>query len=334
MAEDDSDIHHAHDKLFKAGFSDPSTAAAFLQSQLSPAIVSRIDWLRLQLQPGSFIDSQFRASESDLLFSAPLAGRPSLLYLLFEHQTTHDSLLPLRLLRYMVRIWENHLKAHDSDPSPKLPVILPIVLAQNAEVWNIDPHFAKLLDIPPDLACDLQPHIPDFLFHFIQLAEIPFEDIRGTPAGILILRTMKAERLSQLLADPVWDESLIVQLPRETFELLLRYILAADIDKTAFVNKVQAIQHSPTRHRAMTLAQQFRQEGRQEGHQEGRLEGRQEGEVSLTLRLLRRKFPRIAAEAESLVRQLDEERLLAFGEALLFFEASEDCLDWLKSTEG
>ncbi|MCB1225184.1 MAG: DUF4351 domain-containing protein, partial [Verrucomicrobiales bacterium] len=75
--------------------------------------------------------------------------------------------------------------------------------------------------------------------------------------------------------------------------------------------------------------QEGRQEGRREGHQEGWLEGRQDGEQALTLRQLRRKFPQIVAEAEPLVQQLNEERLLAFGEALLFFETSEDCLAWL-----
>ena len=98
------------------------------------------------MEPGSFVDSHYRHTESDLLFSAKLAGSDSLLYLLFEHQTTPDPALALRLLRYMVRIWEAWLKQH---PAPaRLPVILPIVLAQNAEVWELSPRFASLLDLP------------------------------------------------------------------------------------------------------------------------------------------------------------------------------------------
>jgi hypothetical protein len=34
----------------------------------------------------------------------------------------------------------------------------------------------------------------------IQLAELPFEKMIGTPAGILVLRTLKAEQLERLLA--------------------------------------------------------------------------------------------------------------------------------------
>ena len=55
----------------------------------------------------------------------------------------------------MVRIWENHLK---SAPTAKsLPVILPIVLTQNAEVWTIPTRFSHLPDLPPGHAAELQP---------------------------------------------------------------------------------------------------------------------------------------------------------------------------------
>ena len=63
-------MHQPHDKLFKAGFSDPETTARFLRSQLPPALTAAIDWSSLRLEPGCFIDSQFRQSESDLLFHA------------------------------------------------------------------------------------------------------------------------------------------------------------------------------------------------------------------------------------------------------------------------
>ena len=114
--------------------------------------------------------------------------------------------------------------------------------------------------------------MPDFSFRLIQLAALPFEAIRGTPAGIMTLRVMKAERVAQLLADPVWDEALLIQLPRATLELLLRYLLRADIDKDAFNRKVNAITQSGLKTTAMSLAEQLRQEGRQEGIQEDILE--------------------------------------------------------------
>ena len=64
-------LHQPHDKLFKAGFSDPINAAGFLRGEIPSALSARIDWDQLQLRPGSFVDSHYRHSESDLLFAAP-----------------------------------------------------------------------------------------------------------------------------------------------------------------------------------------------------------------------------------------------------------------------
>lgn len=91
-----------------------------------------------------------------------------------------------------------------------------------------------------------------------------FDAIPGTASGVFVLRTMKAERLGQLLGDAVWDENLILRVPRELFLIVLRYILSGEIDKEVFKNKLSEISDPEIRADAMTLAQQFRQEGRQE----------------------------------------------------------------------
>ena len=265
----DEPLHQPHDKLFKGAFGDPATAAGFLRWEIPDALSSAIGWEQLRLEPGSFVDSHYRQSESDLLFSAPFGDSDCLVYLLFEHQLAPDPWIGLRLLRYQVRIWEAWRKAHPD--SNHLPVILPVVLAQNAEVWKISPRFASLLDIPAPHAANLTGFVPDFTFRLIQLAALDFEAIRGTPAGILTLRVMKAERLSKLLDDVVWDEALFLRVPREMIELLIRYILDADIDKADFDRKVASVSNLDLRSNAMTLAQQFRLEGRQEGRQEGRV---------------------------------------------------------------
>ncbi len=275
MPEDDP-LHQPNDKLFKQAFGDPQTAAGFLSAYLPAPLAEVVDWPALKLEAGSFIDSQFRLHESDLLFSAPLAGHQALIYCLFEHQTREDPVVALRLLRYMVRIWEKQLA---DVPGASLPVILPVVLAQNNYAWKLSPSFATLFNIPASLSKDVRPFIPDFIFRLVQLAEIPFEAIRGTPAGIMVLRVMKAERSDALLDKAVWDESMMGRIPPEIFELLLRFMMNADIDIDAVESNILAIQTPQLKQTAMTLAQKLRQEGRQEGLQTGRQEGRQEGRL-------------------------------------------------------
>jgi predicted transposase/invertase (TIGR01784 family) len=315
-AMSDEPIHHPHDKLFKGAFGQPANAAGFLRWQLPAALASHIDWDHLKLQPGSFVDSHYRHSESDLLFSAPLEeSSECLIYLLFEHQLSQDPCIALRLLRYMVRIWEEHRRKNPQ--ASQLPVILPVVLAQNAQAWEIATQFSSLLDIPPPLSEECASFVPDFTFRLIQLADLGFQAIRGTPAGILTLRVMKAERIARLLDEAVWDESLLLQVPQETLELLIRYILNADIDKAAFDRKVQSVSHPDVRTTAMSLAQQLRQEGRQEG----RLEGRQE----LIIENLRLRFgfaPQGLVDAIAAIH--DEAQLLRLHRASIQAASLED----------
>jgi predicted transposase YdaD len=278
IAMDQEPIHQPHDKLFKTAFRHPPTSAAFLKTQLPPPIVQAIDWSQLSLLPGSFIDSHLRHSESDLLFNAPFlnSSYETNLYLLFEHQSTEDPALGLRLLRYMIRIWEKHRL--DSQKSP-LPVILPIVICQNDRPWPLKPTLDTLFKVPEELMPSLRAHIPNFDFLWLQLAEIPFDRILGTPMGILVLRTLKAARSGELLSDWVWDENQLKLLPQSMLECLWTYLVHADLDPDHLNRKISMLREPELRTVAMTYAEKLHQEGRMEGRMEGRIEGRTEGHI-------------------------------------------------------
>jgi predicted transposase/invertase (TIGR01784 family) len=274
MSRSENPLHQPHDKLVKSTFSDPDNARAFLEGHLPRKLARRIDWTSLTLVSGSFIDPEFAASSSDLLFTAKIDGHPAFLYILFEHQNQEDSFIGLRLLTYMVRIWNDYLRTNPG--ATKLPPILPLLLAQDNKPWKSSARFADLIDIPEG-AGDIKKHIPDFEFQLVELFRMPFEKILGTPMGILTLRALKAEKLQALLDDTVWDESLLIQLPSASFEMLMRYILDRDLDKPTFRRRLETLRNPQISKNAMSLAEQFRQEGRQEGHREGVLKGRQEG---------------------------------------------------------
>jgi predicted transposase YdaD len=316
-------IHQPHDKLFKQGFCDPVNAAGFLRHQFPPEITEQIDWEHLTLQSGTFIDSHYRSSEGDLLFGTRLGERECFVYLLFEHQIAEDPMIALRLLRYMVRIWEAF---HKGSPSAPLPIILPVVLAQNKKAWKVSPKFSTLLDLPTGLHEYIRPFLPDFRFQLVQLSEMPYEAIRGTPAGIFLLRVMKAERSGQLLGDAVWDESLMSQIPEMIFEMVIHYLLNAEIDSERFESRLRKVSQSNLKKSAMTLAQQLTQkglekgrlEGTQKGLEKGRLEGtqkglergRQEGLQEAILETLSIRFGSTPTGLVEAIRNVEDEKLL------------------------
>ena len=267
----DDPLHQPHDKLFRATFSDPRNAAAFLRHHLGGPLPALVDWDSLSLLPGSFIDSRMAGSEADLLFSAKVGGSDALFYILWEHQHIEAPLMGLRLLSYMVRIWQK--QAREGGPSTKLAPILPLVLAQDKNSWKTSTRFHELFSFPQGGWEAVRECTPDFTFRLLELVDLPYRDIRGTPEGILTLRSLKAEPVGELLHTLVWDRSVIAGVSREAVERFFRYLLNANVDRRGFDEKVSLLQSENLTELAMTLADSIREEGLQKGRQEGRLEG-------------------------------------------------------------
>ena len=262
----DESLHQPHDKLFRATFSNPENAAGFLRHHLDATLTALVDWNSLALLPGSFIDSRMKGSEADLLFSAKIGGSDALLYLLWEHQRTDAPLMGLRLLSYMVRIWKRQVS--ESGPFARLAPILPLVLALDKDHWKTSTHFHDLFNFPQGDWHAVEGCTPDFAFRLLQLVDLPYEDIHGTPEGILTLRSLKAEPLGELFHDLVWDRAVITGVSREAVERFFHYVLNANVDTEVFREKVIQQESKKLTELAMTLADRFRQEGRQEGRQQ------------------------------------------------------------------
>ena len=139
-----ADVHHPHDRLFRLVFSDASEAAGLLQGALPDTLSNSFDWTSLTLQDGTFIDTDLRQSQSDLLYRIRYVatGEPVSMYVLLEHQSSPDPWLRLRLLRYCCRIWEAERRGEPERLA--LRPIVPVVFYQGERTWNYSTEFADL----------------------------------------------------------------------------------------------------------------------------------------------------------------------------------------------
>lgn len=117
-------IHNPHDYYFRTAMSDIRVAKEFFEYHLPNNILKAADLNSLQLQKSSFIDEHLKASMADVLYSVKLNRRPGYFYIIVEHQRNPDKLMPYRLLRYILRIIDHHLKKKDYLP---LPIVVPLV---------------------------------------------------------------------------------------------------------------------------------------------------------------------------------------------------------------
>jgi Putative transposase, YhgA-like len=152
----------SHDSLVKHAFSDVENARGVLAAALPAAIVARIDLASLSLQPGSFVDENLQDRYSDILYSARISGREALIYLLWEHKSEPEPSTPLQMLRYMLRIWDQHeasLPKKRRGEVRKLPVIVPMVLHHGRDGWTAATSFEEMLDADEDLLAALGEHV-------------------------------------------------------------------------------------------------------------------------------------------------------------------------------
>ena len=261
---------HPNDAFFKSVFSEPEQATAFFKKHLPPAIVAKIDWSSLAVLPSSFIKSSLQQVHSDLLFSVRIEDRESLLYLLFEHQSTVDPTMPLRLLAYITEILTSRFKTHGL---PLIPVI-PFILHQGPEQWNVSTKFEDLFELPDDLAVSLQPFLPKFDYALLDLSIYDPAQEEDHPQLRIILNLMKLAREQELLRFFEWlAETLSTSMPDTLLSRLLLYALHADSKLDAHEIYRSLNDNPELKQRAMSVAEKLKAAGRMEGISQGISQG-------------------------------------------------------------
>ena len=140
-------IKTPHDLFFKKSLGKSKVALKFIQKHISSPLVKKIDPKSMQLMPGTFIDSFFHESRTDILYKAKalFKGKETILYFLIEHQRKVDSLMPLRIHEYTLRIIRTHLEEHKND---EYPLVFAAVLYNGKKPYSAESSFFKKFNHP------------------------------------------------------------------------------------------------------------------------------------------------------------------------------------------
>jgi len=317
----------SHDKLFKAVFSEPANAVAHFESFLPAALTAALDLGQAKHMPGSFVNEALPERHTDLLYRIPWrresehGDREILLYVIFEHQSTVDSMMAYRMAAYSVRVWDYWLKEH---PGSMLPPILPLVLYHGEQNWTAATELQELFDlegVEPTAVDALQPFLPKLQILVNEVGSIPDEVIPGPSAVRLTLLLFKHGRRANVLEQlPQWEDEIRVLVAAgdrglQSLALLVEYLLTVNEHvSVAALGEFLAPMGDKAREIPMTVGQQLKEEGLKEGLQRGRQEGRQEGRMEEKRETARRLLARgmdPAEVAEATELPLEEVQKLA-----------------------
>jgi predicted transposase YdaD len=319
-------VSSPHDALFKQTFSRVEHAAGELRTILPPEILARLDLGSLVLQPGTFVDQALSSRHSDLLFSVRLDGRSAFIYILFEHQRKVHPLMLLRLLSYLVRIWEQFLADHPR--ARQLPAILPLVLHHSEHGWHTATKFEQILDLDPGTLAVIRKYVPGFEFMLDDLSHERDEALRAramTALGRLVLWCLRhADTPDEIVRRIAGWLDLVSEVRRApdgaaALATVWRYVVAISGRRgpKRVLRRLIAAVDQDTQEELMSIADYLHEKGRREGRQEGRREGKQEGQRRTLTRQLTARFGPLPEDAVVRIRAATTVQLDRWAERVL-----------------
>jgi len=288
----------------------------------SEEVVSLIDFLHLKLVRGTFVGRDYRHIESDLVLTAPYrpegARRRLWLYLLIEHQSEPDPLMPLRLLEYVVQIFKlqqrEWLKGHRSVAGLRFQPVLPLVLYTGTEPWESLGELVDLIEWGERFRA-LTPALTPL---FVNLPALPPGQLESQGGSFgQVLRAVRGRRLPAAEFDGLLKEvtAELEEMPaaeRMRRQELLSYLQALvyherdPAEQQALFERIEAAAGTDQFRRELTAMRQtgpelHRAEGRKEGEKRGEKKGELRARRECLLRVLRNRFGELPAQVEKRV---------------------------------
>ena len=318
-----------HDALVRYTFKNLTHARGLLKSLLPAPLVRQAQWHKLAVVDGSFIDPQLAEKQTDLLYHVPIAGHDAFIYVLLEHQSTPQRMMPFRMLVYLTRIWQRELSEHPE--LRKLPLIVPLVLHHSAKGWTAPTSMAELYNADQELLQSLGDLLPQMTFQLTDLTHQEDQELhRSLTSSLakLVLLSLKHAPYDQDLAERLrqWLE-LFVEIAQSqggvaALEVVARYMLEVnDITVDAMRNVLKPMLQPGKLEAVMTGAEKLRAEGEAKGRAEGKIEGRAEGKIEgraeVLSKLLTLKFGALPSDIDARLRNASIEQLDLWAERVL-----------------
>jgi len=225
--------------------------------------------------------------------------------------------MPLRLLRYVVRIWERWQHGRTSD---KIPLVLPVLLHHGPTGWSAAPELAAMIDASAELVEARRPFVPHFRFLLDDLEALSLEELATRAASAqlrLVQLALWSRSYARLRAAARDMHEIVAAFPRDepTRTLLAQlyvYLLRAaqpDVDARDIRTILLEIAGPEGKEDVVNAADQLIAQGRAEGEARGRAEGLELARKALLVALEARSIP-LSDVARARVAACDDVALL------------------------
>jgi hypothetical protein len=174
------DTHETpHDAYVRVVLIHPGLLGAQVRAVLPEAVWKLLELDEADAKSARFIDERLKAQESDAVFEVSSASGDVKVFVLLEHQRTAPWHMPLRVLRYLTAFWHSKFEANPS--ARRLPLVIPLVVANVPGGWRGARSLSDLLDGPPELVAALKPFLPHFELVIDDLSQLDVAKVLARP---------------------------------------------------------------------------------------------------------------------------------------------------------
>lgn len=258
-------VKKKHDSAYKYLFKNKRIFLQLLKSFVYEDFIKEIELNHLELFDKSFISDDLLDRESDLIYKINFKDNEYYIYFLLEFQSTVDKSIPVRLLSYILLLYDLTYK---NSKKGLLSNIFPILLYNGKDDWTIPLNIKDLIEtnIPSK-------YIPSFEYYLIVEKDIPDEvldKLHNLVAAVVYLEKQNDEQKLQeaieKVIDYIKDEDII---DIKMFTVWITKMFKAEINQKD-IDKIKDIKEAKSM--LTLLAEKMKKNERKEGKIEGKIE--------------------------------------------------------------
>ena len=218
-------VNHQHDKIFRTVLDRKSDAIALINKALN----TQLEVQDIEKYNSSFINKVFQNREADIVYKI----KDRSIFILIEHQTKVDYLMPYRILEYEVAIMQSAIDLDKiKNKESKIPLVISIVLYTGNKKWNAK----KYLEENQEKIEEIENGLGNYnLIDINELTEKELlEDNSFISKMMLIEKSKNTENIVEILEK-------IVKITKEEDKDTLRRIISIILEEKIGITKAKEL---------------------------------------------------------------------------------------------
>ena len=311
-----------HDGSYRRLFSHARMVEDLIRRYVAPRWIDRLDFSTLEMVPAHYVSDDYEQRESDVVWRLRYAPSDEwfYVYLLIEFQSLVDRFMAVRLLAYIMLLYQDLIRRKRLTRSSKLPPVVPIVLYNGTRKWTAPLQVAELIESLPGN----EGFLPRFEYLVIDEGHLPREQLEpldNPVAGVFQLEQSQGLEEIRRIIDgliEILDDPELRELRRDMATWLRRVVLPARLPDIE-VPELQDLQEAKTmlEERAATWPRKWMAEGYERGEAAGLAKGEAKGLREALTALADEKFRSLDTRYASLIAEASEAQLKSWLKRIL-----------------